>query len=283
MIKLKNKKTIACQTVVLAALIILIALVLIPCWLMIVKSFKSFMQEVDAPLALTFPIAWENYKVAWEAVGGSILNSLIVSCLEVVVTLALSSMGAFAFTRYEFRCKNLIYSAFLALMMIPSVLTLTTKYVMVADTFGMYGSFLGVILPQSAGLVPFGILLLRGFFDGLPHDLFDAAELDGANSVKQFLHVCVPLGMPILVTLVLMNFQTSWNDYLWPMIMLGNQTQKFTIPVMLNTFTSDYYKTELYYGAPLAGSVIVSIPILVLFAFTSKQFISGMTSGAIKM
>ena len=283
MTNLKNKKTLISQIILAIVLLILLFLVLFPFWLMLVKSFKSFMQEVESPLTLTFPLAWENYRVAWEQIGGSILNSFFVSGIEALITLFLSAVGAYGFSRYRFRFKNLLYSCFLALMMIPGVLTLTTKYVMVATTFGMYGSFLGVILPQAAGLVPFGILLLRGFFDGLPKDLFDAADLDGANSVRQFFSVCLPLSTPILMTLVLMNFMTSWNDYLWPMIMLGNETGKYTIPVMLNAFTTDYYKTELYYGAPLAGSVIVSIPILVLFAFTSRQFISGMTSGAFKM
>ena len=283
MTNLKNKKTLISQIILAIVLLILLFLVLFPFWLMLVKSFKSFMQEVESPLTLTFPLAWENYRVAWEQIGGSILNSFFVSGMEALITLFLSAVGAYGFSRYRFRFKNLLYSCFLALMMIPGVLTLTTKYVMVATTFGMYGSFLGVILPQAAGLVPFGILLLRGFFDGLPKDLFDAADLDGANSVRQFFSVCLPLSTPILMTLVLMNFMTSWNDYLWPMIMLGNETGKYTIPVMLNAFTTDYYKTELYSGAPLAGSVIVSIPVLVLFAFTSRQFISGMTSGAFKM
>ena len=283
MTNLKNKKTLISQIILAIVLLILLFLVLFPFWLMLVKSFKSFMQEVESPLTLTFPLAWENYRVAWEQIGGSILNSFFVSGMEALITLFLSAVGAYGFSRYRFRFKNLLYSCFLALMMIPGVLTLTTKYVMVATTCGVYGSFLGVILPQAAGLVPFGILLLRGFFDGLPKDLFDAADLDGANSVRQFFSVCLPLSTPILMTLVLMNFMTSWNDYLWPMIMLGNETGKYTIPVMLNAFTTDYYKTELYYGAPLAGSVIVSIPILVLFAFTSRQFISGMTSGAFKM
>ena len=283
MTNLKNKKTLISQIILAIVLLILLFLVLFPFWLMLVKSFKSFMQEVESPLTLTFPLAWENYRVAWEQIGGSILNSFFVSGMEALITLFLSAVGAYGFSRYRFRFKNLLYSCFLALMMIPGVLTLTTKYVMVATTFGMYGSFLGVILPQAAGLVAFGILLLRGFFEGLPKDLFDAADLDGANSVRQFFSVCLPLSTPILMTLVLMNFMTSWNDYLWPMIMLGNETGKYTIPVMLNAFTTDYYKTELYYGAPLAGSVIVSIPVLVLFAFTSRQFISGMTSGAFKM
>ena len=270
---IKNKKTLVAQIALAAVLLILCFLVLFPFWLMLVKSFKSFMQEVENPLSLTFPLNFKNYAVAWEHISGSIFNSFFVSISEALITLVLSSIGAYAFARYKFRFKNVIYSAFLALMMIPGVLTLTTRYVMVASSFALYGSYLGVILPQAASLVPFGILLLRGFFDGIPRDLFDAADIDGANSVKQFVKIALPLSLPILLTLVLMNFMTSWNDYLWPMIMLGNQTDKYTIPVMLNSFTLDYYKTELYYAAPLAGSVIVSVPILVLFAFTSKQFI----------
>ena len=280
---IKNKKTLVAQIALAAVLLILCFLVLFPFWLMLVKSFKSFMQEVENPLSLTFPLNFKNYAVAWEHISGSIFNSFFVSISEALITLVLSSIGAYAFARYKFRFKNVIYSAFLALMMIPGVLTLTTRYVMVASSFALYGSYLGVILPQAASLVPFGILLLRGFFDGIPRDLFDAADIDGANSVKQFVKIALPLSLPILLTLVLMNFMTSWNDYLWPMIMLGNQTDKYTIPVMLNSFTLDYYKTELYYAAPLAGSVIVSVPILVLFAFTSEQFIRGMTSGAFKM
>ncbi len=280
---IKNKKTLAAQIALAIILLILCFLVLFPFWLMLVKSFKSFMQEVDSPLSLTFPLNFKNYAVAWEHISGSIFNSFFVSISEALITLVLSSVGAYAFARYKFRFKNIIYSAFLALMMIPGVLTLTTRYVMVATSFSLYGTYWGVILPQAASLVPFGILLLRGFFDGIPRDLFDAADLDGASSVKQFVKIALPLSLPILLTLVLMNFMTSWSDYLWPMIMLGNQTDRYTIPVMLNSFTLDYYKTELYYAAPLAGSVLVSIPILVLFAFTSKQFIRGMTSGAFKM
>lgn len=241
------------------------------------------MQEVEEPLGITIPFAFDNYKYAFEEVGDSIFNSVIVASGEVFLTLFLSACGAFAFSKYKFKGKNIIYSCFLAIMMIPGVLTLTTKYVMVASTFKMYGTFLGVILPQSAGLVPFGILLLKGAFDSIPKDLFDAADIDGAGSVRQFTGICVPLGFPIIITLVLMNFMTCWNDYLWPMIMLGNKSNMYTIPVMLNTFTTDYYKTELFYGAPLAASVIVSLPILILFGFTSKQFIRGMTSGALKM
>ncbi len=283
MIKVKKKFIGWGQVCVLVALLLLLVLVLYPFWLMIIKSFKDFDQELNNPLTWTFPLVWDNYDYAFEIVKNSIFNSFFVCGMEVLVTLVLSSMGAFAFSRFEFRSKTLLYSGFLALMMIPSVLTLTAKYVMVAKNFSLYGTYLGVILPQGIGLVPFGILLLRGYFDGLPKDLFDAAQIDGANSVKQFFSVCMPLGAPMLITLALMNFMTAWNDYLWPLMILGNHADKYTIPVMLQSFTGDFYKTEYYYGPPLAGSVIVSIPMFVLFALCSKQFIRGMTSGAVKM
>ena len=193
---IKNKKTLVAQIALAAVLLILCFLVLFPFWLMLVKSFKSFMQEVENPLSLTFPLNFKNYAVAWEHISGSIFNSFFVSISEALITLVLSSIGAYAFARYKFRFKNVIYSAFLALMMIPGVLTLTTRYVMVASSFALYGSYLGVILPQAASLVPFGILLLRGFFDGIPRDLFDAADIDGANSVKQFVKIALPLSLP---------------------------------------------------------------------------------------
>ncbi len=283
MIRAKKKFIGWGQVCVLLSLLLLLVLVLFPFWLMIIKSFKDFEQELDYPLKWTSPLVWDNYVYAFEVVKNSIFNSFFVCGMEVLVTLVLSSMGAFAFSRFEFRFKTLLYSGFLALMMIPSVLTLTAKYVMVAKDFNLYGSYLGIILPQGIGLVPFGILLLRGYFDGLPKDLFDAAQIDGANSVKQFFAVCMPLGAPMLITLALMNFMTAWNDYLWPLMILGNYADKYTIPVMLQSFTNDFYKTEYYYGPPLAGSVIVSIPMFVLFALCSKQFIRGMTSGAVKM
>ena len=283
MIKRKKKFIGWGQVCILVSLIVLLVLVLFPFYLMIIKSFKDFGQELDNPLSWTFPLVWDNYAYAFEVVESSILNSFFVCGMEVLVTLVLSSMGAFAFSRFEFRFKTLLYSGFLALMMIPSVLTLTAKYVMVAKDFNLYGTYLGIILPQGIGLVPFGILLLRGYFDGLPKDLFDAAQIDGANSVEQFFSVCLPLGAPMLITLALMNFMTAWNDYLWPLMILGNHADKYTIPVMLQSFTSDFYKTEYYYGPPLAGSVIVSIPMFVLFGLCSKQFIRGMTSGALKM
>ncbi|MDR1094353.1 MAG: ABC transporter permease subunit [Clostridiales bacterium] len=125
-------------------------------------------------------------------------------------------------------------------------------------------------------------VLLKGTFDAVLKDLFAAADIDGANSVSQFIRIMLPLSMPMVTTLFLMNFVTAWNDYLWPLMILRDEA-KFTIPVRLQSFTDNFYKMTQYYAPPLAGYVIVSVPLLILFSFASKQFISGMTSGAFKM
>ncbi|MBQ9482540.1 MAG: carbohydrate ABC transporter permease, partial [Clostridia bacterium] len=255
---------------------------LYPFLLLIIKSFKDYDQEVLHPIGITLPLRFENYEIAWLYVKDSILNSFFVSGAIGALSVLLSAMGGYAFSRFSFKGKEILYSFSVALMMMPSILILTTKYVLVTVTFGLHNSYFGVILPQAAGLLPFGFLLLRVYFDGLPKDLFEAAEIDGANSVTQFVKITAPLAAPMVMTLVLMNFMTSWNDYLWPLMILRDEA-KFTIPVNLQSFTEYFYKMNQYYAPALAGYVIVSVPILVLFGFTSRQFIAGMTSGAFKM
>lgn len=133
-----------------------------------------------------------------------------------------------------------------------------------------------------AGL-PFRLLLLRTFFNGVPNDLFEAAEIDGANHLHQFFHIMIPMCIPILATICMNNFLQSWNELLWPRLILLDENLQ-TIPIGLASFTQNYQTiTGGTMGAPLAGYIIVSIPLVILFAFTSKQFVRGLTSGAFKM
>jgi len=277
-----KKKPTWQQVLLIAIVCTLCIMVLYPFWLLIVKSFKDYDQELESFLSLTLPLHFENYLVAWDYVKGSILNSMFVSGMIAVTTVTLSAMGAYAFAMYSFKLKNLLFSACVSLMMIPSILTLSSKYILVTVNLKLFNNFAGVILPQSAGLLPFGLLLLRGYFASIPKELFEAADIDGANSVYKFVKIMIPLTMSMLTTLLLMNFMTSWNDYLWPLMVLRDDTL-FTIPINLQSFTDRFYHMTNYYAPALAGYVIVSIPLLFLFGFTSKQFISGMTSGAFKM
>lgn len=262
-------------------IIILLFLSLYPLILMLVKSVKTIDQEIHHGFALTFPFNWSNYSLAWKYVSGYILNTFLISILNTVGILIATSTMAYGFTRYEFKGKNVLFMAVLALTMIPGILTLIPQFCMV-KSFNMINTRLGVILPTIAGSLPMGVLLLRTFFNGLPGGLFEAASLDGANSFEMFFMIAVPLSVPILATLGLTSFLGSWNDLIWPQLILRRDNLQ-TITIAMTSFTTNYYNTTHSYAVPMAGYVIVSAPLLILFAFTSKQFIAGLTSGAFKM
>lgn len=262
-------------------IIILLFLSLYPLILMLVKSVKTIDQEIHHGFALTFPFNWSNYSLAWKYVSGYILNTFLISILNTVGILIATSTMAYGFTRYDFKGKDALFMAVLALTMIPGILTLIPQYCMVKN-FNMINTRLGVILPTIAGSLPMGVLLLRTFFNGLPGGLFEAASLDGANSFEMFFMIAVPLSVPILATLGLTSFLGSWNDLIWPQLILRRDNLQ-TITIAMTSFTTNYYNTTHSYAVPMAGYVIVSAPLLILFAFTSKQFIAGLTSGAFKM
>jgi len=164
--------------------------------------------------------------------------------------------------------------------MIPGTLTLAAQFILV-DNMNLVGTRWGVILPEVAGLIPFNLFLLRTFFAGIPNELFEAVEIDGGSDFHKFIHIMLPLSMPILTTAALMIMMTAWNDLVWPRLVLDEKY--YNIAAGLIPFTDEYYRMNNSYTAPMAGYVITSLPLIILFAFTSKQFVSGLTSGAIKM
>lgn len=276
-----HRKNSVGQIVSHIVILVLLFLSLYPLILMLIKSVKTIDQEIHHGFALTFPFNWSNYSLAWKYVSGYILNTFLISILNTVGILLATSTMAYGFTRYDFRGKNALFMAVLALTMIPGILTLIPQFCMVKN-FNMINTRLGVILPTIAGALPMGVLLLRTFFNGLPGGLFEAASLDGANSIEMFFMIAVPLSVPILATLGLTSFLGSWNDLIWPQLILRRDNLQ-TITIAMTSFTTNYYNTTHSYAVPMAGYVIVSAPLLILFAFTSKQFIAGLTSGAFKM
>lgn len=276
-----HRKNSVGQIVSHIVILVLLFLSLYPLILMLIKSVKTIDQEIHHGFAMTFPFNWSNYSLAWKYVSGYILNTFLISILNTVGILLATSTMAYGFTRYDFKGKNTLFMAVLALTMIPGILTLIPQFCMVKN-FNMINTRLGVILPTIAGALPMGVLLLRTFFNGLPGGLFEAASLDGANSFEMFFMIAVPLSVPILATLGLTSFLGSWNDLIWPQLILRRDNLQ-TITIAMTSFTTNYYNTTHSYAVPMAGYVIVSAPLLILFAFTSKQFIAGLTSGAFKM
>ena len=180
------------------------------------------------------------------------------------------------------KASKRIAAAVLALMMVPGILTLVPLFLL-SSNMGILNSKLAIILPGIRSQLPFGIFLVTAFVKGLSHEMFEAAEIDGAGMGNVFLRIVVPLVRPMLATLAILSILFFWNDIIWPNIALMKE-EEYTIAVALKPFSdANTSKTLRNYGPVMAGYVIVSIPLLVAFFFASKQFIQGMTSGAIKM
>ena len=262
-------------------LVILLIFVLFPLLLLIMKSFKTNTQEQMAPFAFPNPITFENYSYAWLIIKNYFLNSLILTVSITALIVILAAATAFAFVRYNFPAKEVLFMVMLSLMMIPGMLTIISQYAL-GYTLNIVDNYWGVILPSVAGSIPFSVFLLRTFFRGLSREFFEAAEIDGANNLHIFFVIVIPLSRAIIATLVITTFISQWNDYLWPLLVLQKEQLK-TIPIGLVAWSESYNKLTGGWGPPFAGYVISSLPLIVIFSLASKQFIQGLTSGAFKM
>lgn len=269
------------QMIIIIAIIILAVLSLYPLFMMVIKSFKTISDDQSNPFGLPTRFVFENYQYAWVVVKQYLFNSLLITTTETFFIVLISSLAAYAFVRFEFPYKNIIFYCILSLMMIPGVLTLVSQYELV-NNLNLINNRLGVILPSIAMGLPFSIFLLKTFFEGVSKEIFEAAKIDGAGDIKLFTSIMVPLSKPILWTLVITQFIVNWNDYLWPSLVLLEESKQ-PLPVGLVAFTENYYTMTGGYGAPFAGYVISSLPLVLVFIFASKQFIEGLTSGSIKM
>lgn len=274
-------KKIVCQSVLHFVIILTLFLTLYPLVLLIFKSFKDIPQDQMDPFTLTFPLHFGNYRTAWLNVQGYIGNSFIITIFQTVGTLLVASISSFAFVRFRFPLKNFIFLAFLSLIMIPGTLTLVSQYILV-NNLGLVNTFAGVFLPAIAGSIPMNVFLLRSFFGGVNAELFDAAKIDGAGDLRTFWSIMLPLSMPILLTVAMTTFMGAWNEYVWTRLVLLSDS-KHTIAIGVYSFTNNYYAMTGGYGAPFAAYIISAVPLIVVFALTSKQFIKGLTSGAFKM
>ena len=259
-------------------LIILIILTLYPFIFMIITSTKSatqFIHHYWEPV-LPFHIR-ENYSAAWEQVDRYLLNTVYVAAISVTVGLLTTSLAGFAFARFSFPGKNLFFSAIMLLMMIPGILQLIPNF-MWCNQLGLLNTYWVLILPYIASAQAYNIYILRTFFASLPQGLFEAAIIDGASDLQSYAQIAMPLSKGILGTLAILRFTMVWNDLIWPMIVTNDESHR-TITVGLY-----YYRggTHTQYGAMFAGYLIASIPLLLIFAVFMRQFMAGITSGAIK-
>lgn len=267
-------------------LVALLLMVLFPFYILIINTLKIPNDVLDHPLA--FPGTAEvglylgNYGEAWDLVKGFIFNTVAIAVLEILGVLLFASLAAYGFTRFNFKGKEALFTVFLAFMMIPSILTLAPQYALVYDTLNLKQSYAGIVLPAIAGGMPVNIFLIKTFFSGVPDSLFEAAELDGASHIRRYTTLALPLCMPILFTIGLSTLLGAWNDMIWARLILYGREDLYTISVgVFIKFNSKEF--AMLPNVVYTGYWIASLPLIIAFAFTSKQFIKGLTNGAIKM
>jgi ABC-type glycerol-3-phosphate transport system permease component len=207
----------------------------------------------------------------WEYV----LNSTVYATVSVMVQLFFSSLAGYALAKYEFRGKTALTLFMLGSMMIPSVLLLAPLYKMVVD-LGMVDSLAGLIVPTM--ISTYGIFLFRQACMSVPNEMIDAARLDGCSEFGIYLRVAIPLVRPMAAAFCLVSFLAHWNAFFMPNVFLHTQ-DKLTLPVVLNLYLAEYRRDQ---GVFLAGSALAMIPPAILFLALQKEFISGLTSGAVK-
>ncbi len=249
-------------------------------WMLLtsVKSYASYNAEYIPKFYPTSP-TFSNYADAFTAVplADYFLNTLIFTVSTTAIMLAVIIPAAFAFSRLQFRGKNLLFTLFLSLMMIPNELVVITNFVTITD-LGLRNSFLGLILPSITSV--FYIYLLKENFSQIPDELYYAAKVDGTSDLKYLLKVMVPICKPTIITVTILKVIECWNSYVWPRLITDNEAY-FLVSNGIQEIRENGFGRENI-PAMMAAVVVISLPLIVLFLVFRKKIMAGVARGGTK-
>ena len=276
----KKRAEFRFQSIVTVIIVLLLLISFVPIALMIMLSFKTNAEVYSNFFALPKSLNWANYSSAVGLLGRNMFNTVAVVAIAVVLTLILSVMGGYVFARMNFPGKNLLYVLLMALMMIPGILYLAPNYALVQQ-YGIFNTWWALILPWISGGQILGIVLCRNSVEALPTDLFEAAKLEGCGEIRTLLYITVPLVKPILSTIAVLKMVDYYNDFIWPMMVIESNAKQ-VITVAVRVFAASQSAGGGQIVPMFAGYVIATVPVFILFLFTSRLYMEGMTAGAVK-
>jgi multiple sugar transport system permease protein len=269
------------RTIVRYALLTALALIFVsPLVFMIVTSFKTRVQAGATGASwIPDPFTFQAYESIFSASGTPVLrwfaNSMIAALAHSALVVAISALAAYALARMHFRGQKLVFGMIIATLFVPPVILIIPNYLIVGELRWL-NTLVAVIVPTAASA--FGVFFLRQFFLGIPVELEEAARLDGASPWRIFTQVVLPLSRPALATLALLALLTNWNDFLWPVyVLFGPDAQ--TLPAGLSTLQS---ANAIRYDLLMAGAVIASVPVLIMFVFLQRFIIEGVSRSGVK-
>ena len=256
-------------------------MVLFPFYWMLLTSLKSYSSYNSEyiPSFFTLSPTLRNYLDAFTTVslGRYFLNTLVFTVVTTVLMLVVITLAAFAFARLEFRGKNLVFTLFLALMMIPTELVIITNYATIT-AWGMRNSFPGLILPSVTSV--FYIYLLRENFAQIPDELYYAAKVDGTSDLKYLLRVMIPICRPTLITVTILKVIECWNAYVWPRL-ITDDARYFLVSNGIQEIRENGFGRENI-PAMMAAVVVISVPLIILFLIFRRKVMEGVSRGGTK-
>ncbi|GCE06616.1 carbohydrate ABC transporter permease [Dictyobacter aurantiacus] len=277
----KRQLNIIWQRALIYIVLVFIALLIIlPLLWMLSTSLKPkaewFMQQIYwIPKRFT----WKNYTDLFNnpdtPIGRWFVNSLGISAVSTVLTLFLDALAAYAYARLEFVGRKTLFTILLATLFMPGLMFLIPNFLTIYN-MGLLNSYAGVILPGLAGV--FGVFFLSQFFQSIPKELEEAAQIDGATTFQTFYQIVLPLSKPALATLAVITFLACWNDFLWPLLVLQDPNM-YTLPPGLSTLQSSYVTL---YGPTMAAAVIVAIPVLIIYIALQRFIVQSVANTGLK-
>lgn len=283
--KIQKVMKIISLVIVYAFLVFMALVVLLPFYWMIITSLKST-TEIRATTQTFFPatVLWSNYVEVFRQFDfvTYLINTLVVGIISTIGTLVTTIFAAFAFARLNFKGKDIMFAILLATMMIPGEMMVITNYITVAN-FGWlndtrWGAYLAMIIPFWVSV--FYIYLLRQNFKQIPNELYLAAKVDGKSDWTYLWKVMVPLSSPTLISIFILKLMGSWNSYVWPNLVANKEEFRLITNGLRSSFTTT--AGEPQFGLQMAATVLVTVPLLLLFIFFRKYIMKGVGRAGIK-
>lgn len=289
----KTERRAGSHVLIYAILIVLAISIILPVAWVFMASIKQNSEFYQNPWALPQGVYLQNFADAWTKarMGDYMLNSVLVTALALVLLLVIALPAAYVLSRFRFRCRGLVHTAFMGGLFINVNYIVVPIFLMLVDgdkwlnkVFGsgfLLNNLVVLAVVYAATALPFTIYMLSGYFAPLPHDFEEAAYLDGAGYFKTMTRIIFPMAKPSIVTIILFNFLSFWNEYIISMTLLSAPNGARTLPVGLMNLTQAQ-QSAAQYGQLYAGLVLVMLPTLILYICVQRNLTQGMTVGGLK-
>lgn len=279
----KNKdsrtKVLTLKVLCFIAFAVMSVVLIIPFYSLFITTFKNGATVISNGMDVSLNgLSLKNYIVLFTSANSFFTwfgNSMFLTIVSVVLQMFLSAFVAYGFAGYDFKGKNFLFTCILFVMMVPFQILMLPLYSQI-NSMNLTDSYTGIILP---GVVAAGtVFFFRQYLSGIPRDLAEAGRIDGASEYGIFFRIIIPVMKPAFAAMAILNTMGTWNDLLWPLLVLKS-AKKFTLPIGINTLFTPYGNN---YDIVFVGSFISILPILIIFLFFQKYIIDGMTAGAVK-